>query len=132
MRPQAGVGKLKHAPPMQANDLPLVAQAVPPANYIFSHLLGERFPPLNRETPRRLSTRLLRLGPRRAVSWSYGGTRMMAGLLFRAILLPGLLIVLAASASDGVAARPPQAGAAAAITDRNSTRLNSNHFGISY
>src|ERR1035441_3879663 len=44
MRPQAGVGKLKHAPPMQASDLPLVAQAVPPANYIFSHLLtvGDR------------------------------------------------------------------------------------------
>ena len=28
------------APPMQANDLPLVAQAVPPASYIFSHLLS--------------------------------------------------------------------------------------------
>jgi hypothetical protein len=42
-RPQAGVGKLKHAPPMQASDLPLVAQAVPPANYIVSHLLRERF-----------------------------------------------------------------------------------------
>src|ERR1039457_6460628 len=26
-------------PPMQANDLPLVAQAVPPASYIFSQLL---------------------------------------------------------------------------------------------
>jgi hypothetical protein len=39
MRPQAGVGKLKHAPPMQANDLPLVAQAVSPANHIFSHHL---------------------------------------------------------------------------------------------
>src|ERR1019366_4982836 len=25
MRPQAGVGKLKHAPPMQANDLPVGA-----------------------------------------------------------------------------------------------------------
>ena len=34
MRPQAGVGKLKHAPPLQANDLPLVAQAVPPAAQI--------------------------------------------------------------------------------------------------
>jgi hypothetical protein len=42
MRPQAGVGKLKHAPPMQASDLPLVAQAVPPANYIFSHLFRKR------------------------------------------------------------------------------------------
>jgi hypothetical protein len=30
MRPQAGVGKLKHAPPMRANDLPVVAQAVSP------------------------------------------------------------------------------------------------------
>ena len=39
MRPPAGVGKLKHAPPMQANNLLLVAQAVPPANYISSHLL---------------------------------------------------------------------------------------------
>src|ERR1022692_5106048 len=39
MRPQAGVGKLKHAPPMRANDLPLVAQAVSPANHICSHLL---------------------------------------------------------------------------------------------
>src|ERR1017187_10628416 len=44
MRPQAGVGKLKHAPPMQANDLPLVAQAVAPANHIFSHHLRERLP----------------------------------------------------------------------------------------
>jgi hypothetical protein len=45
LRPQAGVGKLKHAPPMQANELPVVAQAVPPANYIFSQLLtlGARF-----------------------------------------------------------------------------------------
>src|SRR5450759_3829664 len=42
MRPQAGVGRLKPAPPMQANDLPLVAQALPPTNYIFSHLLRER------------------------------------------------------------------------------------------
>jgi len=32
MRPQAGVGKLKHAPQMRAIDLPLVAQAVSPAN----------------------------------------------------------------------------------------------------
>jgi hypothetical protein len=32
MRPQAGVGKLKHAPPMQTTDLPVVAQAVSPAN----------------------------------------------------------------------------------------------------
>src|ERR1035441_135315 len=31
MRPRAGVGKLKHAPPMQANDLPVVEQAVSPA-----------------------------------------------------------------------------------------------------
>jgi cell division protein FtsI/penicillin-binding protein 2/cell division protein FtsW (lipid II flippase) len=34
MRPQAGVGRLKPAPPLRANDLPLVAQAVSPANYI--------------------------------------------------------------------------------------------------
>ena len=39
MRPPAGGGKLKHAPPMQANNLLLVAQAVPPANCISSHLL---------------------------------------------------------------------------------------------
>ena len=31
-RPQAGVGRLKPAPPMQASGLPLVAQAVSPAN----------------------------------------------------------------------------------------------------
>ena len=42
MRPPAGGGKLKHAPPMQANNLLLVAQAVPPANYIFLHLFSER------------------------------------------------------------------------------------------
>src|ERR1035441_5560226 len=41
MRPQAGVGKLKRAPPMQANDLPVVAQAVSPACRIFSRLLRE-------------------------------------------------------------------------------------------
>src|ERR1017187_8077049 len=35
MRPQVGVGKLKHAPPMQASDLPLVSQAVWPASRIF-------------------------------------------------------------------------------------------------
>ena len=39
MRPQAGVGRLKPAPPMQANDLPVVAQAVSPAYRISSHLL---------------------------------------------------------------------------------------------
>ena len=43
MRPQAGGGKLKHAPPMRVNDLPVVAQAVPPANYIFSQLVRERW-----------------------------------------------------------------------------------------
>jgi hypothetical protein len=32
MRPQAGVGKLKHAPPMRAIDLPVVAHAVSPEN----------------------------------------------------------------------------------------------------
>jgi FkbH-like protein len=32
MRPQAGVGRLKPAPPMQASGVPLVAQAVSPAN----------------------------------------------------------------------------------------------------
>ena len=42
MRPQAGGGKLKHAPPMRVNDLPVVAQAVPPASYIFSQLLSRR------------------------------------------------------------------------------------------
>src|ERR1019366_1729493 len=31
MHPQAGVGKLKHAPPVQANGLPVVAEAVSPA-----------------------------------------------------------------------------------------------------
>jgi hypothetical protein len=41
MRPPAGVGKLKHAPPMQANDMPLVAQAVSPANRVISQLLRE-------------------------------------------------------------------------------------------
>ena len=41
MRQPAGVGKLKHAPPMQANESLAVAQAVPPANYISSHLLTD-------------------------------------------------------------------------------------------
>ena len=40
MRPQAGVGRLKPAPPLRANDLPLVAQAVSPANRIFSQADG--------------------------------------------------------------------------------------------
>jgi hypothetical protein len=40
VRPQAGVGKLKHAPPMQANDLPVVAPAVPPANYNFERSIS--------------------------------------------------------------------------------------------
>ena len=39
--PASGRGKLKHAPPMQANDLPVVAQAVSPANRICSQLLTE-------------------------------------------------------------------------------------------
>src|ERR1035441_2589063 len=39
MRPQAGVDRLKPVPPMHANDLPLVAQAVSPAYRIFSRLL---------------------------------------------------------------------------------------------
>ena len=29
MRPRAGGGKLKHAPPMRVNDLPVAAQAFP-------------------------------------------------------------------------------------------------------
>jgi hypothetical protein len=33
MRSQAGVGKLKHAPPMQANVSPVVAQAVSPGGF---------------------------------------------------------------------------------------------------
>jgi len=37
-RPPVGDGKLKHAPPMQANDYPVAAQAVPPASYTFSQL----------------------------------------------------------------------------------------------
>jgi FkbH-like protein len=44
MRPQAGAGKLKHAPPMQANDSPAVAQAVPPADYVFSQPPTEGLP----------------------------------------------------------------------------------------
>jgi CRISPR type III-A-associated RAMP protein Csm4 len=32
-RPQAGVGRLKPAPPLQENDVPVVAQAVSPANF---------------------------------------------------------------------------------------------------
>src|ERR1035441_628761 len=40
--PASGRWKLKHAPPMQANDLPLVAQALPPANCISSQLFRER------------------------------------------------------------------------------------------
>jgi hypothetical protein len=39
MRPQAGVDRLKPVPPMHANDLPVVAQAVSPAYGIFSQLL---------------------------------------------------------------------------------------------
>src|ERR1035441_9469941 len=42
MRPQAGVDRLKPVPPMHANDLPLVAQAVSPAYRILSQLLSER------------------------------------------------------------------------------------------
>ena len=42
MRPQAGVGKLKHAPPMRVDDLPVVGQALSPANRIVSQLLTER------------------------------------------------------------------------------------------
>jgi hypothetical protein len=40
-RPQAGIGRLKPAPPMQANVLPTVAQAVSPANSMFSQILRE-------------------------------------------------------------------------------------------
>ena len=39
MRPQAGVGKLKLSPPLQANDFLVVAQAVSPANRIILQLL---------------------------------------------------------------------------------------------
>ena len=39
MRPPAGAGKLKHAPPIQANDLPVVGQALSPVNSIFPQLL---------------------------------------------------------------------------------------------
>src|ERR1035441_3224956 len=39
-RPQAGVGRLKPAPPMQAIDPPLVGQAVSPADYISSQVFS--------------------------------------------------------------------------------------------
>jgi|ERR1035441_8989869 GNAT superfamily N-acetyltransferase len=39
MRPQAGVDRLKPVPPMHANGLPVVGQALSPANRIFSHFL---------------------------------------------------------------------------------------------
>ena len=39
MRPQASVDRLKPVPPMQANDLPVVGQALSPAPPILSHLL---------------------------------------------------------------------------------------------
>ena len=43
MRPQAGVDRLKPVPPMRANDLPMVGQALSPANRIISQLLREGF-----------------------------------------------------------------------------------------
>src|ERR1035438_6610534 len=54
MRPQAAVAKLKQAPPIQANDLAVVAQAVSPAYRILSQLLAERDQPdlLPRQVPR--------------------------------------------------------------------------------
>src|ERR1039458_4654676 len=44
MRPQAAVDRLKPVPPMHANDLPVVGQALSPANRIISQLLRERSP----------------------------------------------------------------------------------------
>ncbi len=38
IRPPAGVDRLKPAPPLQANYVPLVAQAVSPASYFISQL----------------------------------------------------------------------------------------------
>ena len=40
MRPQAGVDRLKPVPPMHPNDLPVVGQALSPANRIISQLLS--------------------------------------------------------------------------------------------
>src|ERR1035438_3822319 len=39
MRPQAGVDRLKPVPPMHANDLPVVGQALSFANRTISHVL---------------------------------------------------------------------------------------------
>jgi hypothetical protein len=44
MRPQAGVGGLKPAPPLQAHELLLVGHALACPVAIFSHLLTERSP----------------------------------------------------------------------------------------
>ena len=49
IRPQAGVGKLKHAPPLHANDLPLVGQALSPANQFLHSFLPLRRAPQYRE-----------------------------------------------------------------------------------
>jgi hypothetical protein len=51
MRPQAGVDRLKPVPPMHANDLPVVGQALSPANRIISRL-RERLPRLCSEVTR--------------------------------------------------------------------------------
>jgi hypothetical protein len=50
MRPPAGVDRLKPVPPRHANDLPVVGQALSPANCILSHLLREGFPLFGTET----------------------------------------------------------------------------------
>ena len=74
IRPQAGVGKLKHAPPLQANDLPLVAQAVSPANDIFSRFLREGLPSTaQHHTVRNLAS----MAPNWSTVWPKTPTRLL-------------------------------------------------------
>ena len=53
MRPQAGVDRLKPVPPMHANDLPVVGQALPPANCRRDDVILVLFPDSNLRTSKR-------------------------------------------------------------------------------
>ena len=80
MRPQAGVGKLKHAPPLQTHDLQRWGTLQLANAPIFSHLLRVRFP---------LEQLVASLPPRRATAIAYHGENMKLPLAlgFAATLL---------------------------------------------
>jgi hypothetical protein len=123
MRPQAGVDRLKPVPPMHANDLPVVGQALSPANCISSQLLSERVTPRGPEgTPSGLGLAPAQIHfcvARPASSTLYPGAGRSPGGRVSMACLPGRLRNAASPCalrptSAAVPGSPPSRGRASA------------------